>query len=62
MEEIKAAKTVSDKIQRVGEIIMGPKHKPAERCAIFDPVTNELITDENEILSTTLKNSRTGHS
>ena len=34
---------------------MGPKHKAAERCAIFDPVTNELITDENEILSTTLK-------
>ena len=34
---------------------MSPKHKPAERCAIFDPVTNKLITDENEILSTTLK-------
>ena len=34
---------------------MGPTHKPAERCAIFDPVTNKLITDENEILSTTLK-------
>ena len=24
-------------------------------CAIFDPVTDKLITDENEILSTTLK-------
>ena len=24
-------------------------------CAIFDPVTEELITDENEILATTLK-------
>ena len=34
---------------------MGPKHKPAEMCAIFDPVTNKLITDKNEILSTTLK-------
>ena len=34
---------------------MGPKHKPAEWCAIFDPVTKELITDKNEILSTTLK-------
>ena len=34
---------------------MGPKHKAAERCAIFDPVTDELITDGNEILSTTLK-------
>ena len=34
---------------------MGPKNKPSERCAIFDPVTNELIKDKNEMLSTTLK-------
>ena len=34
---------------------MGPKHKIPERCAIFDPITEELITDENEILATTLK-------
>ena len=34
---------------------MGPKHKAAERCNILDPVTEELITDENEILATTLK-------
>ena len=27
----------------------------AERCTIFDPVTEKLITDENEILATTLK-------
>ena len=33
---------------------MGPKHKLTERCSIFDPVTNELITDDNEILATTL--------
>ena len=42
-EEIKSAKTVMDKVQRVEEFVMGPKHKPAERCAIFGPVTNELI-------------------
>ena len=54
-EEIQAAKTVTDKIQKVGEFIIGPKHKPAEGMAIFNPVTNELITDENEILATTLK-------
>ena len=34
---------------------MGQKHKAAKRCAIFDPVIDKLITDENEILSTTLK-------
>ena len=33
---------------------MGPKHKVAERCTIFDPVIEELITDENKILATTL--------
>ena len=27
-EEIKAAKTVTEEIQKVGDIIMGPKHKP----------------------------------
>ena len=43
------------KVKTVGEVLMGPKHKAAERCAIFDPVTEELITDENEILSTTQK-------
>ena len=37
------------------ETLMGPKHKAAERWAIFDPVTEELITDKNEILATTLK-------
>ena len=54
-KEIQAAKTITDKIQRVGEFIIGQKYNPAERRAIFDPVTNELITDENEILATTLK-------
>ena len=34
---------------------MGTKHKVAERYAIFDPITLELRTDENKILSITLK-------
>ena len=54
-EGLFADKTVNAKIQIVGEVLMGPKHKAAERCAIFDPITNELITDKNEILLTTLK-------
>ena len=40
---------------RVGEFIIGHKHKPAERMAIYDPENNDLITDENEILATTIK-------
>ena len=47
-------KSVNAKIQK-GEVLMGPNHKAAERCAIFDPITNDLITDENLILSTNLK-------
>ena len=43
------------KIKKIEETLMGPKHKIPERCAIFDSVTEELITDENEILATTLK-------
>ena len=34
---------------------MGPNHKIPEKCEIFDPKTEELITDENELLATTLK-------
>ena len=34
---------------------MGPKHKAAEICAIFDLLREELITDENKKLATTLK-------
>ena len=43
------------KVKTVEQMLMGPKHKVAERCAISDPVTEELITDENETLATTLK-------
>ena len=43
------------KVKKVEETLMGLKHKAAERCAIFDPVTEELITDKNQILATTLK-------
>ena len=54
-EGIKAEKAIAIKVKKVEETLMGPKHKAAERYAIFDPVTEELITDENEILATTLK-------
>ena len=54
-EGIKAKKALSMKVNKVEETLMGHKHKAPERCAIFDPVTEELITDENEILATTLK-------
>ena len=45
-EEIKLAKSVTVKIMKVGEFIIGPKHKPAERTAIYDPENNDLITDK----------------
>ena len=43
------------KVKKVEETLIGSKHKATERCTIFDPVTEELITDESEILATTLK-------
>ena len=54
-KEIKLAKSVTEKIIKVREFIIGPKQKPAERMAIYDPENNDLITDGNEILATTLK-------
>ena len=38
-EGIIAEKVVSMKVRKVEEMLMDPKHKKAERCAIFDPVT-----------------------
>ena len=40
---------------KVGEFIVGPKHKPAEQTAIYDPKNNDLLTDEKEILSATIR-------
>ena len=48
-------KAMAMKVKKVDKVLWGPKHKIPERCAIFDPKTEELITDENEILATTLK-------
>ena len=42
-------------VKQVDKVIRGPKHKVPERTAIFDPKTEESITDKNKILSTTLK-------
>ena len=39
----------------MGKIVMGPKHKPAERTAIFEPATKVLLTDEQQIREATLK-------
>ena len=54
-ESIKAEKGMTMKVKKVDKVLRGPRHKVPERCAIFDPKTEELITDENEILATTLK-------
>ena len=36
-------------------MVMGPKHKPAERTAIYEPTTKDLLTDEQKIREATLK-------
>ena len=42
-------------MMKVGEFLVGPKHKPAERTAIYEPTTQSLLTDESGILKATLK-------
>ena len=49
-EGLKAEKAMAMKVKQVDKVLRGPKHKVPERCVIFDPKTEELITDENEIL------------
>ena len=49
-EWVKVEKAIAMKVKKVEETLMGPKHKAPERFAIFDPVTEGLITDENYIL------------
>ena len=36
------------------EFLMGRNHKPAERTAKYKPTTQNLLTDESEILTATL--------
>ena len=50
-EKMKTEKALAMKVKIVDEVLRGPKHKVPERTAIFDPKTEELITDENEILA-----------
>ena len=54
LQEIKEAKSVTEKIIKEEEFIVGPKHKPAERTAVYDPKNNDLLTDEKEILAAKL--------
>ena len=49
IQTLQEAKSVIEKIMKVGEFIMGPKHKPAERTAIYDPKSDDLLTDKKEI-------------
>ena len=46
---------MNGKKTEIGKIVMGPKHKPAERTAIYEPTTQDLLTDEKNILDATLK-------
>ena len=54
-DQIKANKSLQMKVGVVDTMLYGPKHKKRERAAILDPITKELLTDENEILAATLQ-------
>ena len=36
-------------------MVMGPKHKPAERTEIYEPKTKDLLTDEQKIREATIQ-------
>ena len=55
LKTLKDTKSTSGKIMKVGGFCMGPKHRPPERTAIYYPTTQNLLTDESEILKATLK-------
>ena len=45
-KNLKEINSMKGKIWEMGKIVMGPKHKPAERTAIYEPTTQDLLTDE----------------
>ena len=45
---MKAEKALALKVKIVDKVLRGPKHKVPERTAIFDPKTEELITDKTK--------------
>ena len=51
---LKDTKYINERIMKVGEFLMGPKHKPSERTAIYEPINQNLLTDKSEILKATL--------
>ena len=55
MNNIQQFESVDPKIWEAGKMILGPKHKPVERMAIYQPTTQDLLTDPKDILTTRLK-------
>ena len=55
IQKLKQIDSVNEKVWEVGKMVMGPKHKLAERTAIQEPTTQDRFTDENEILASTLR-------
>ena len=51
MNNIQQFESVEPKIWEAGKMILGPKHKPVERMAIYQPTTQDLLTDPKDILA-----------
>ena len=54
-KKLKEINSMNGKIWEMGKMVMGPKHKPAERTTIYEPTTQDLLTDEKKIFDATLK-------
>ena len=45
----------NQKAWKVGKMLLGPKHKPIERTAIYEPTTQDFLKDPKDILAKTMK-------
>ena len=55
LKTLKETKSTTEKIMKVGVFLVGPKHKPVQKTAIYEPTSKSLLKDATEILDATLK-------
>ena len=54
-KKLKEINSINGKIWEMGKMVMGPKHKPAEQTAIYEPTTQDLLMVEKKLRDATLK-------
>ena len=55
LNNLQKYKKIQTRVWAASELILGPKHNPIERTAIYKPTTEDLLTHPNKIIKVTLK-------